>query len=227
MQPPRIVRSSRTLSRVVLGGLVLGILVDLVSVVHNLSGNTLLEEFLSGVIGQVELVAWDDTFATIGLEQAGVLLATAIVWLAWQHRLVASVEPLTHEQPVKTPGRSVLWWFVPFANLVVVPRIYADLRDKFAFGSGSIVGLWFGVYLLSNVVTNAAGRYWAIVDDFEGFKTGLNLWIASDALSIAAALVAFRLILRLQGGQDALLSGPPPAIAINTLSSAVPPVEPS
>lgn len=224
MQAPRIVRSSRTLSRVVLGGLVLGILADLVSIIHNLSGNTLAERALAGLVGEAEVVAWDNTFATIGLAQAGAYVATAIVWLAWQYRLVSSVEPLTHEQPVKTPGRSVLWWFVPLANLVVVPRIYADLRDKFAAGAGSIVGQWFGMYLLSNLVTNVAGRYWAIADDLDGFRTGLNLWIASDALSIAAAVVAMRLILRLQGGQDAWLAAPPP-LPVNTLESAVSPVD--
>ena len=226
MQAPRIVRSSRTLSRIVIGGLAVGILVDLVSLVHDLSGSTLIERFQSGAIGQADLVAWDDAFATIGLAQTAALVLTAIVWLVWQYRIVATVEPLTHEAPVKTPGRSVLWWFVPFANLVVVPRIYADLKDKFAFGSGSIVGQWFGLYLLSNLVTNFAARLWGTVDDAAGFKAGINLWIASDALSILAAIVAIRLILRLQGGQDALLAAPPP-LAINTLEQAVAPTEAS
>lgn len=223
MQAPRVVRSSRTLSRVVIGGLVLGMLADLVSIVHNLSGSTLLEQYASGVIGEAAVVAWDNTFATIGLAQSGAFIATAIAWLVWQHRLVASVEPLLGEEPVKTPGRSVLWWFVPFANLVVIPRIYGDLKEKFATGAGSIVGQWFGIYILANVVTNLAGRYWGIVDDLDGLLTGLNLWIASDAMSIVAALVAIRLILTLQRGQDARIAAPP--IAINTLEQAVAPAE--
>lgn len=226
MQAPRVVRSSRTLARVVIGGLAVGILVDLVSLVHDLSGSTLIERYQTGAIGEADLVAWDNTFATIGLAQTGVFILTAILWLAWQYRIVSSVEPLTHDAPVKTPGRSLLWWFVPFANLVVVPRIYGDLKERFATGSGSIVGQWFGTYILSNAVTNVAGRLWATVDDAAGFKSGINLWIASDALSIVAALVAIRLILRLQGGQDALLAAPPP-LAINSLEQAVAPVEAS
>lgn len=217
MQSPRVVRSSRTLSRVVLGGLVIGVLVDVVSLVHDLSGQSLLDRYVTGEIGQADLVAWDTTFATIGLAQAVAFILTAIVWLVWQYRIVASVEPLVGDEPVKTPGRSLLWWFVPFANLVVVPRIYGDLRDKLAPGAGAIVGQWWAVYLISNIVTNAAGRFWAAIESPDAFTTGLNLWLASDALSVASAVVAARLVLRLQGGQDALLAAP--QIAVNTLQN--------
>src|SRR5215218_6222078 len=222
VQAPRIARSSRTLSRVVLGGLVVGMLVDLVSLVHDLSGSSLIQRFLDGAIDQAALVAWDDTFTTIGLAQSGILILTAVVWLAWQYRLVSSVEALAHDAPVKTPGRSVLWWFVPLANIVVVPRIYSDLKDKLATGAGSIVGWWWGFYLLANAVTNFAGRYWGAVDTPADFTTGLNMWLASDVLSIVSAVVAARLVITLQGGQDRLISAP--SIAVNSLEQAVVPV---
>jgi len=222
VQPPRIVQSSRSLSLLVLAGLVLGALADVASMFHELSGRTLLDQFFAGEVSQSDLVAWDSTFGSIGLAQTATFLLTAVAWLAWQYRIVASVEPLTHEAPVKTPGRSVLWWFVPFANLVVVPRIYSDLKDKLSYG-GSIVVWWWGSYLLSGVVSNFASRMWATVDTPDGFTTGLNLWIAADALTVAAAVIAFRLVQQLQAGQDALIAAPPAPVAVNTLAPPTPP----
>ena len=225
MQAPRVARSSRTLSLIVIGSLGISALIDLVSIVHELAGKTLLERYVEGTIGDADLVAWDSTFATIALGQTVIFILTAIVWLAWQYRMVQSVEPLTHDAPVKTPGRSVLWWFVPFANLVVVPRIYNDLKDKLTRSTASLVGWWWGSYLVANTVTNLAGRIWAGVDTAEGFTSGLNFWIAADVLNIAAAVAAVRLIRVLQAGQDALIAAPTAPIAINTLATAAAPVE--
>lgn len=225
MQAPRVVRSSRTLSRVVIGGLVVGMLVDLISLIHNLSGKTLIEQAVAGTVGADELIAWDTTFATIGLGQTVTYVATAIVWLIWQYRLVSSVQPLTGDEPHKSPGRSLIWWFVPWLNLVVVYRIYGDLRDKLAPAAGSIVGQWWGLYLVSNMVTYVTGLLWRSANDAEALISGLNLWVLSDSLTIIAALFAVRLILRLQGGQDVLITRPPGAIAINTLEQVVAPVE--
>lgn len=202
--------SGRPVVNLLVGGLVLTMLLDVASLVHGLSGRTLLDRYGAGTIGDADLVAWDATFGVIGLAQAAVFIATAIAWLVWQYRLVASVGPLGLGAPHKAPGRSVLWWFVPLANLVVVYRIYKDLQAKFAPGSGSMVGLWWAAYLVSGSVTNFAGRYWQIVDDPSEFTTGLTIWLASDVASIVAALVALRLVRRLQAGQTRALQAPPP-----------------
>lgn len=226
MLAPRVARSSLLLSRLVLGALVAGVLVDLISIVHELSGPSALDRYLSGLVDIAELSGWDATFGTIALTQSGIFILTAILWLAWQYRIVASVEPLTHEAPVKTPARSVGWWFVPFANLVVVPRIYSDLRARLTNGGGSMVGWWWGSYILANATTNVAGRLWGTVETQDAFNDGINLWIASDVLTIVAAVFALRLVRHLQHGQDRLIAAPPSPVAINTLGQAVVSAEP-
>lgn len=223
MQAPRVARSSRMLSRLVLGGLVIGVLVDLVSIVHELAGPTVIDRYLAGTVDVTDLRAWDSTFGTIALSQSGIFILTAILWLAWQYRIVASVEPLTHDAPVKTPARSVGWWFVPFANLVVVPRIYSDLKDKLTSPGGSMVGWWWGSYIVANATTNFASRIWGTVDSPESFRSGINLWIASDVLTIVAAALAFRLVRHLQDGQDRLIAAPPSPVSVNTLAQGMPP----
>lgn len=225
MQAPGVVQSSRTLSMAVLGGLAFGIVLDVISAFNELSGKSLLESYVAGSASEAELGAWDDRFATIGLGQTGIFILTAIVWLIWQYRMVASVEPLTHEAPVKTPGRSLGWWFVPFANLVIVPRIYNDLRDKLTHGGGSIVGWWWSTYIVSNAVTNFAGRRWAAANSVDELLSGLDLWVVADVLTIVSAVLAIRLVRHLQRGQDAMIAAPAAPIAINTLGQAAAPVE--
>jgi hypothetical protein len=213
------------LSRVVIAGLVVGMLISLVSIVHALSGRSLIDQALAGTIGQEELLAFDTTTGILGFASLAVFLATAVVWLLWQYVLVRSIEPLTHDAPLKTPVRSVLWWFVPWLNLVAVYQIYGDLRSKLAPDAGPIVGRWWGMYLLANAfayITGLMGRAATTPDEL---VNNLNIAAVGDALTIVSAVLALRLVLRLQGGQDRLIAAPPPPISINTLEQGVAPVE--
>ena len=53
----------------------------------------------------------------INLVFLGLFLATAVTWLVWQYQLAASAPVRLRHSPVG----HVIWWFVPFASLVV-PR---------------------------------------------------------------------------------------------------------
>jgi hypothetical protein len=227
MQAPRVVGSSRTWANIVLGGLVIGVVLDLLSAFNEVNGKSLIEAYVAGSATQSDLVAWDDRFSTIALGQTAIFILTAIVWLVWQFRMVASVEPLTHDAPVKTPWRSIGWWFVPFANLVTVPRIYNDLKDKLTSGGGSMVGWWWGMYIVANAVTNFASRQWNSATGLDGLLSALDLWIVADLLSVVSAVLAFRLVRHLQRGQDALIAAPSAPIAVNTLSQPAEAVSPA
>ena len=64
--------------------------------------------FYPGAIGTV---VWIGSLA---------FLATAVCWLVWQaraHENVWAVPGLP--APTRTPGMAVIWWFIPFANLVM------------------------------------------------------------------------------------------------------------
>ena len=68
---------------------------------------------------------------TPGLQGVGALaallgLATGIVWLIWQHRTHRNLWAIGVPGLRFTPGWSVGWWFVPFANLVQVPRVVRE-----------------------------------------------------------------------------------------------------
>jgi hypothetical protein len=204
------VRSARRNGQLVVLLLALGVVVDLAAIVHEVSGLSLLDRFLAGSIGEADLTAWDTLFATIGLVQAGVFLCTIVVWLAWQYRIVASIQPLGLEQPPAKPVMSIVWWFVPLANLVMVHRIYRHLLESFGGKAADtpLVGAWWGVYLLSGVVSNFASRYWErSLDTFEAFQNGLVYWIIADAVTIVSAALAILLVRRIQAGQESAIAG--------------------
>jgi hypothetical protein len=210
MMSDRGVSSARTAAMLVISGLVIGVLVNLVSIVHELFGMTILDRFISGAIGEADLVAWDSTRATISLVYLVSFVATAIVWLAWQYRIVGSVSRLGLGEPAKPPLQSVLWWFVPFANFVMPYRVHVDLQRTFAPGAGSIVGLWWGSYLGANFFTQFVSVSTANPTTPAEFTSGLAWWILTDVATIASALLAMRMVLRLQAGQDLAIAPPPP-----------------
>jgi hypothetical protein len=85
-------------------------------------------------------VAFDGTTQTLArLEIAGQIL-TAIVWFLWLHRAVANARSLG-VQTEATPGWSVGWWFIPFANVVKPYQILRSLFYGLVSGSARIVGV--------------------------------------------------------------------------------------
>src|SRR5262245_615180 len=113
---PGWARSAAPISKAVIGLLVVGLLLDAASIAHEVNGLTLIDRYVAHTVALSDLNAWDALFATLALLSAGVFIITGLVWFAWQYRLVASVERLGLGSPYKTPGRSILWWFVPLAN---------------------------------------------------------------------------------------------------------------
>ncbi len=115
-----LARSARSPSMVAVGGLAIQLAVSLLSAAQSITGMSLLDRYAAGAATDADLAAWDAQFGVFGLVQLVLFVLTAIAWLAWQHRMVASVAPLGRGAPATTPWKSVLWWIVPFANLVAI-----------------------------------------------------------------------------------------------------------
>ena len=223
---PGMARSARGISNWLVGALGIGILADGAAVAHSVDGLSLLDRYVNGIVTDADLEAWDSTFGLLGLLQGGVLIGTAIIWLAWQHRLVASIAPLGLGAPVATPGKSVAWWFVPVANIVMVYRIYRDLAAKFAPASVDLVRTWWAIYLASGLIGQIAGRFWAQeFETLEQFNLALTLWMLADFVTVVSALVAILLVRRLQAGQSlAIASRFGSSEPAGTLASPVEPI---
>ncbi len=97
--------------------LLLMALLAAISALHFLSAFDLADRAARSALRPGEAAAFDDLTQTLGrLELAGLIL-TGIAWFVWLHRSVANARSLG-VQTEATPGWSVGWWFIPFANLV-------------------------------------------------------------------------------------------------------------
>jgi len=219
MPPPSIRRPSRfrsaaTRARWLLWLLVANAVGSIVAVGISLWGKTLIGDFESGAATIADLDRFDSVHGLIGLAQTILFLAAGIAWLAWSSRTIDNEDALGIGPSKVGPLMAMVWWFVPLANLVMVPATHADMYRRYHRGVGAsaaIVYAWFLLYLVNNLVTSIAGLIWVGADDLAEVQSGLDLWIASDLATAVAAIVAIVMVRRIQNRADLLAAIPPPA----------------
>jgi hypothetical protein len=102
---------------------------------------------IGGAGGYVEVVAaWS-------LVNGVTVILAAVAFLAWQSRSVANVPWLGGGTPGISPGWSIGWWLVPFANMFMPYRSMADLERRTTFGAprSRLLGAWWVLFVACNV----------------------------------------------------------------------------
>lgn len=109
--------------------------------------------------------ASDSRQGIVGLAQLVVFLTTAILVLRWIHRANWNARALGAKGMQFTPGWSVGWHFVPFANLwkpyQAFKEIWVASADPKAWRSEDapdVIKAWWGFWLLSGFLGNASFR---------------------------------------------------------------------
>lgn len=128
------------------------------------------------------------------------LVITGIVTLSWVHRVTANAQALGAQSLPYSPTAAVVWWFVPFANLVVPPKVLSKVAQAshpdYAPGSTlwrsspklPIVWMWWVAWLTTRVVdvivVNSAtdGGFWLTTG---GFVLITGLEVAAMVLGVA------------------------------------------
>jgi hypothetical protein len=141
-----------------------------------------------------------------------IFLATAGLWIVWQHRAHRALRGFWGDLHFSDRD-AALWWVLPFANLVMPLRVNRELRSRAAEAAGESdpqlgrLSWWWGVYLGAGGLAVVAGRFSDMAKDAAVTATvaarpwSLLLWnewflIASRAMVIVAAAFAFRLVKR-------------------------------
>lgn len=111
------------------------------------SADPAFSSFYPGAMGAI---VWIATFASI---------ATALCWLVWQVRATENIWAVPGvPAPTRKPGMAAIWWFIPFANLVMPYVCVRELRAVSAARSGSAPrGGWLGVWWTLFLAAGAAG----------------------------------------------------------------------
>jgi hypothetical protein len=141
---------------------------------------------------------------------------TGIVFLVWISRANANAHALGANDMSITPGWSVGWFFIPFANLVKpyinVREIWnasdSDPRDVSASGSAPlIVSAWWALWLLSGFCGQASfhATWNASTPEQKMFAQYLN--IADDILAVGAAILVIGVVHGIHDRQERLFEG--------------------
>ncbi len=168
-----------------------------------------------------EAAAFDEFTLTLGrLELAGSIL-TGIAWFVWLHRAVANARSLG-VQTEATPGWSVGWWFIPFANLVKPYRILRSLCDGLVSGSSTIVAYWWGCYLIAGFV----GEFAVLQrpDTLAALRVFAGSYFTSETFRVVAAILAALMVWRIDEGTEsfARTRAMPSAAPVGSPSEAMP-----
>lgn len=129
----------------------------------------------------------------LGLVQFFSFVLAAIAVCVWMHCAASNLRAFGNPYLNFTPGGSVGWWFVPFANFVkpfqamseiVRASDPAGLGQGFASDPTALLGFWWATWIGSNVIANVSMR----IDDAEVSSTvsllSSLLWTVAGVLLI-------------------------------------------
>lgn len=135
------------------------------------------------------------------------LVASAIAYLAWLARAVDNAPALGAGVPPRSPRAAIGWWFAPLANLWVPFTIVRDLHDRLGAPGApmqrALLGSWWAMWIVSNVIGNIAGRVWAAADTVDTLRSAIELDLGASVLETVGAILALLVVRAIQSREDA------------------------
>ncbi|MFE7274764.1 DUF4328 domain-containing protein [Streptomyces sp. NPDC057623] len=155
----------------------------------------------------------DSLFAAAGVAQTVALLATAVVFLVWFHRVRVNAEvfdPFGHR---KKRGWAVWGWFVPVVNLWFPRRIAQDIWDASGPWSAArphgLLNAWWTAWVVSLFAGRISSTAYRKAETAPEIRRAVGQVLFADAVDIVAAVLAVLFVLALTRMQDAKArSGP-------------------
>lgn len=144
-----------------------------------------------------DAITFDDVvlFGAAVLYLVSVAVA-AVCFTRWEVRALRNAKRFD-ESFRRSPGGSVLWWFVPIANLVLPYRVLGDAwraSGRDASGGPAYFGAWWGCLIGGSLLGNLAGRVSGSATSASVAQLADVVDLFSNALLFAAALLAMRLV---------------------------------
>ncbi|WP_309057720.1 DUF4328 domain-containing protein [Streptomyces sp.] len=149
------------------------------------------------------------------LLQALLLVATGTVFVIWFHRLRLNAEVWAGDVHSRTPGWAIGGWFIPVAGLWIPCAIATEIwrasrpdpsapdrRGEFLLLRG-----WWLVFVADLVLARVAAWRLGRAETFEAYASAARWLLASDALDMAAAVLAILFVRRLTSMQHAKATG--------------------
>ncbi|MCW1403046.1 DUF4328 domain-containing protein [Novosphingobium sp. MW5] len=145
--------------------------------------------YLTAPGARVSFGAMIDTLTVVG---SVAYLASAVAIGMWIHRAHKNLYTAGYEGLEFTPGWSVGWFFVPFANLVMPFRAMKELIEvSCPDDTRQGVRAWWGCFTIGNIITNLSMQFMVEGDLSE---TAVGMDIVANAITIASAIFLYRII---------------------------------
>jgi hypothetical protein len=221
----RRVRSARKLGTALLVLLGLNVALAAVMIVLRLSEIGLLQRIGRGVFVSAEEAARSDQrVAVFTIAGVVVLVVSGILWLVWQHRSQANLHAARLRGLEYTPGWSVGWWLIPFANFVkpfhTVRELWkasgGDERWRY-LGTWPVIGWWWAAWIGGTILDRVAA--YSLDDDqptVDGLIAGSRLFLAAEVITIVTGVLASAIVRSVMQRQEGLearaadAAAPPP-----------------
>jgi hypothetical protein len=144
--------------------------------------------------------------AFLGIGYLVSLLACYILVACWIYRANANAHLFGGSEMTISPGWSVGWFFVPFANLVMPFRGVNETWQASQRAAGRfdnlespLLGWWWGLWIANNIAANIA-VYLGGDTSYAGPELHFFNLVAAS-LGIAGSLILIQLMSRLNGAQ--------------------------
>ncbi|GGR74963.1 hypothetical protein GCM10010252_11690 [Streptomyces aureoverticillatus] len=219
---PAHLRSPVGLGWAVVALLGLVILADLYSLWAGTLQRSVMDDIITGDHGadiQRDAERADSLYGYSGIAQITALVATCAVFLAWFYRVRVNAEVFEPHIHHKTRGWTIGGWFVPIVNFWFPRRIALDIWDassdrsvalnrtltldpKVSRTSHPLINAWWTVWVANLLIARATYQTYEGAEEAEETKSALTGVMFSDALDIAAAVLAIVFVLRLTRMQD-------------------------
>jgi hypothetical protein len=200
-------------AKVLLG---LNVFLDIVALGSNYLQYTLATRLLHGEqLAAPQIDGNDIRQQFVGIVHLLLFVVTAIVFLCWFHRVHANLQPLKSPDLSYTSGWAVGFWFVPLLNLCRPVQIAQVIwqnsdpetveRDGVAgrAGKSALIGVWWAMWIISNITSNIAVRSTWAVQSPEGLGIATQISMVADALSVVAGLLALAVVSAIDARQTA------------------------
>jgi hypothetical protein len=166
-----------------------------------LSGAFTLED--ESILAMLGLLAYSAVFF--------IYLGSVVFIAMWIHRAHANLVEAGLQGLEYTPGWSVGWFFVPFANLIMPFRAMRELwnrshgdNDSFTGLASSDLGAWWGCFLAGNILSNISARM-----DFASSgslqEAGLFIGFGGTAILVGAAWFLMKIIAAITSAQHSMM----------------------
>lgn len=136
----------------------------------------------------------------LALVQIVLGIVVAFTFLRWIYISNKNLRAVSGGFITYTPGWSVGWFFVPFANVwkpyQVVKEIWVASHDGDAVDQ-DVVGWWWSLFLLSGILNRLTFRMSMRAEDVVSYNNATLMQIAADGTAIVLGVLALTMVTRI------------------------------